>query len=65
MKSFGEKSYFYRKSCGLPPAEPDDDPGPGTGECGEMRGHDFEEPEAVPSEADLRLVSLHKQLQGH
>ena len=41
VKRFGEKSYFYRKSHGLPPAESDDDPDPdpGTGGNGEMRAH--------------------------
>jgi hypothetical protein len=26
MESFGEKSYFYRKTNGLPPADSDDEP---------------------------------------
>jgi hypothetical protein len=28
MCAFGEKSFFYRKSLGLPPTIPDDDPDP-------------------------------------
>jgi hypothetical protein len=28
MRAFGEKSFFYRKSLGLPPTIPDDDPDP-------------------------------------
>jgi hypothetical protein len=45
VERFGEKSYFYRKSHGLPPAESDDDPDPdpGSDENGEVRAHGFEE----------------------
>jgi hypothetical protein len=42
MESFGEKSYFYRKTNGLSPADSDDDPDP-VGD--DVHGHGFEEPE--------------------
>jgi hypothetical protein len=41
VERFGEKSYFYRKSNGLPSAESDDDLDPD--ENGEMRAHGFGE----------------------
>lgn len=41
MEEFGEKSYFYRKANGLPPADADDDPDP----VNDTRAHSFEEPE--------------------
>ena len=55
VESFGEKSYFYRKSHGIPPAESDDDPDPDPGldENGEMRAHGFEEPEAEEMDIDV------------
>jgi hypothetical protein len=55
VKRFKEKSYFYRKSHRLPPAESDDDPDPdsGPGGNGEMRAHGFEEPEAERMSIDV------------
>jgi hypothetical protein len=41
MEEFGEKSYFYRKANGLPPAVADGDPDP----VDDARGHGFEEEE--------------------
>src|SRR5277367_4726204 len=42
MKKFGEKSYFYRKANGLPPADSDDDPDSASDDA---HAHGFEEPE--------------------
>jgi hypothetical protein len=42
MEKFGEKSYFYRKTKGLPPADSDDDPDPAGHDA---HAHGFEEPE--------------------
>jgi len=46
VERFGEKSYFYRRSRGLPPAKPDDDPDSDSDENNEERTHGFEELEA-------------------
>jgi len=55
VEGFREKSYFYRKSHGLPPAESDVDPhpDPDPGGNGEMRAHGFEEPEAEGMDVDV------------
>jgi hypothetical protein len=42
MERFGEKSYFYRETNGLPPADSDDDPDTA---AGDVHAHGFEEPE--------------------
>jgi hypothetical protein len=42
MERFGEKSYFYRKTNGLPPADSDDDPDTAGDD---VHAHGFEEPE--------------------
>ena len=42
MRSFGEKSFFFRKSTGLHPTVPDDDPDPGSPPAGGCI-HGFEE----------------------
>jgi hypothetical protein len=42
MAKFGEKSYFYRKANGLPPADSDDDPDPAGVDA---HAYGFEEPE--------------------
>ena len=46
VERFGEKSYFYRRSRGLPPAKPDDDPDDDPDKNGDERAHGFEELEA-------------------
>ncbi|KIX06422.1 uncharacterized protein Z518_04398 [Rhinocladiella mackenziei CBS 650.93] len=43
MRLFGEKSFFVRKSLGLPPTVPDDDPDPGS-PTADGYIHGFEEP---------------------
>ena len=43
MEKFGEKSYFYRKANGLPPADADDP-------VNDTRAHGFEEPEVEEEE---------------
>ena len=43
MEKFGDKSYFYRKANGLPPADADDDPDPDP--VDDTCAHGFEEPE--------------------
>jgi hypothetical protein len=54
VERFGEKSYFYRKSHGLSPAETDDDPDPDPDpSSGEVRTHGFEEP--GPEEMDVNV----------
>jgi len=53
VKRFGEKSYFYRKSHRLSPAESDGDPNSGSDENGDARAHGFEEPE--PEEIDVDI----------
>jgi hypothetical protein len=42
MENFGEKSYFYRKTIGLPPADSDDEPDTAGDE---VHAHGLEEPE--------------------
>jgi hypothetical protein len=55
IERFREKSYFYRKSHGLPLTESNDDLNPDLdlNKNGEMRAHDFEEPEAEEINFDV------------
>jgi hypothetical protein len=48
MEKFGDKSYFYRKANGLPPAGAGDDPDPVP--VDDTGAHDFEEPEEEEEE---------------
>jgi hypothetical protein len=50
MEKFGEKSYFYRKANGLPPADADDDPD--LDPVDDTRAHGFEEEEDEDEEEE-------------
>jgi hypothetical protein len=51
MKKFGKKSYFYRKTNGLPPAESDNNPD--SIDEDKARAHGFEEPEEGEEEDNI------------
>jgi hypothetical protein len=51
MEKFGEKSYFYRKTNGLPPAESDNNPD--STDKDKARAHSFEEPEEGEEEDNV------------
>jgi hypothetical protein len=55
VERFREKSYFYRKSYGLPPAESDDDPDLDSDldKNNKVRAYGFEEPEIEEIDFDV------------